>query len=168
MFDRIDEATSSAVFRFLSQPFQASGAGKGIVLFRLFRLARVGSCNVLRAQALFMCVSFRSPSPLQTFFHINTLSDCSCFGAFVPIDRLAMRSIDSRCDCGMACASGRKLVRKKKRGAKRQMKRWVNLRGNLGECHFKRKCNGPNGLSSDSHHIQNLESYRWTISQQLP
>jgi hypothetical protein len=29
---------------------------------------------------------------------------------------------------------------------------------------FRAKCNGPNGLSSDLPHIQNLESYRWTIS----
>src|SRR5438034_1356606 len=29
---------------------------------------------------------------------------------------------------------------------------------------FRAKCNGPNGLSSDLTHIQNLESYRWTIS----
>jgi len=29
---------------------------------------------------------------------------------------------------------------------------------------FRAKCNGLNGLSSDLTHIQNLESYRWTIS----
>ena len=36
----------------------------------------------------------------------------------------------------------------------------VKQRGNLGDPHFERKCNGPNGLSRDSLHIQSLESYR--------
>jgi len=30
---------------------------------------------------------------------------------------------------------------------------------------FELKCNDPNGLSHALTHIQNLESYRWTISQ---
>ena len=33
-------------------------------------------------------------------------------------------------------------------------------KGQLGEVHFKRKCNGPNGLSLDLIHIQSLESYQ--------
>src|SRR6266851_4711089 len=37
-------------------------------------------------------------------------------------------------------------------------------RGQLEGLVFQRKCNGPNGLSRDLTHIQNLESYRWTIS----
>jgi hypothetical protein len=36
---------------------------------------------------------------------------------------------------------------------------WVNLRGNLGDCPFERKCNDPNGLSLDLMHIQRLMSY---------
>jgi len=50
-----------------------------LFLFRLFRLVGVGGCNALRAQALFKFLSFRSPPTLPNFFHINTLSNCSCF-----------------------------------------------------------------------------------------
>jgi hypothetical protein len=37
-------------------------------LFRLFRLAGMGGCNALRAQALLKYLSFRSPPPLPSIF----------------------------------------------------------------------------------------------------
>ncbi len=54
------------------------GARRPVILFRLFRLVGVGGCNALRTRALFKHLSFRSPPPLPIFFHINSLSDCSC------------------------------------------------------------------------------------------
>ncbi len=39
-------------------------------------------------------------------------------------------------------------------------------KGQFEGLNLERKCNDPNGLSRDLTHIQNLESYRWTISQQ--
>src|SRR5229473_7337247 len=38
--------------------------------------------------------------------------------------------------------------------------------GQFESFQFRAKCNGPNGLSNDLTHIQNLESYHWTTSQQ--
>jgi hypothetical protein len=49
-FDRSNEQFNR--FQILAPPFQASGAGKGLVLFRLFRLAGVGGCNTLRTQLI--------------------------------------------------------------------------------------------------------------------
>jgi hypothetical protein len=46
------------------QPCEVSDVGRTNALYRLFRLAGVGGCNVLRAQALFKYLSFRSPPPL--------------------------------------------------------------------------------------------------------
>ena len=43
-------------------------------MFRLFRLAGAGGCNALRAQALFKCLSFRSPPPLPSFFEAGPAS----------------------------------------------------------------------------------------------
>jgi hypothetical protein len=47
-------------------------------MFRLFRLAEIGDCNALRTQTLLKYLSFRSPPPLPTFLHINTLSERLC------------------------------------------------------------------------------------------
>src|SRR5882672_4561017 len=39
--------------------------------------------------------------------------------------------------------------------------------GQSERVYFRFKCNDPNGLSHDLTNIQNLESYRWTISHPL-
>jgi hypothetical protein len=49
-----------------------------VMLFPFVPIGWVCGCNTLRAEALSRYLSFRSPPPLRTLFHINGLSDCSC------------------------------------------------------------------------------------------